>query len=115
MDWFMFQELTQDKSSLQHQVNQQMNELSSLRTQMEELKLNAARHTANQAAESELKELLQRERHCLEEKTKEVSILHCFGFMLNPAEFVLVLIANKSVQHWKYRCSYILELKYPPL
>ncbi len=76
----VFQELKHDKKALQAQVIDQMTQLSSLKSQVEDLKLGADLSSNNQV--KELRKLLLQEREALEDKDKEVSANHtclCFN------------------------------------
>ena len=69
---YSLQELTQDKMALQKKVHDQMNHISQLKSQVEDLKLSAEQKYQTEHSQ-ELQNLLQEEREALESKEKEVS------------------------------------------
>ncbi len=68
--WLFPQELQQDKVSLQKELHDQMNQISQLKSQVENLKLGADKYHTEQV--EELQKLLKEEREAHEGKDKEV-------------------------------------------
>ena len=69
-NFFFFQELKADKEVLQKQVFDQLNHISTLKLQVEDLKFNS--DVAESEAVKELRHLLAAEREALETKDKEM-------------------------------------------
>ena len=71
----VFQELTHDKRTLQDQVNVQLQQIASLKVQVDELKLTVAPVDQDALTDfTELQRELEVERDAVESKEKEVSI-----------------------------------------
>ena len=73
--FFQFQELTHDKQTLQEQVCEQLQQISSLRVQVDELKLYVYSSDEKQQSSVEIHELqqqLEAEKDAVESKENEV-------------------------------------------